>query len=134
MLSSAATAALRDIAHHIALAVRFAAGLDYEKFCDDLRTVLRRYALSRDHLRGFAPASRRAQGAIPDHRVEGNGRGEQRLPSRLRRRRSVLCMDDITEPFAAVARPDPTRTCRRRPTARRQAMSAFRFDPAELPP
>ena len=58
-------------------------------------------------LRGFAPASRRAQGATPDHRVEGNGRGEQRLPSRLRRRRSVLCMDDITEPFAAVARRDP---------------------------
>jgi len=25
-------------------------------------------------LRGFAPASRRAQGATPDHRVEGNGR------------------------------------------------------------
>jgi hypothetical protein len=46
----------------------------------------------------------------------------------------VLCMDDITERFAAVARRDPTRTCRRRPTARRQAMSAFRFDPAELPP
>ena len=25
-------------------------------------------------LRGFAPVSRRAQGATPDHRVEGNGR------------------------------------------------------------
>jgi uncharacterized protein with HEPN domain len=65
MRSDVALTALRDIAYHIDLAVRFAAGLDYEKFCDDLRTVLRRYALFRDHLRGFAPASRRAQGAIP---------------------------------------------------------------------
>jgi hypothetical protein len=32
MLSSAATAALRDIAHHIDLAVQFATGLDYEAF------------------------------------------------------------------------------------------------------
>jgi hypothetical protein len=39
MLSSAATAALRDIAHHIDLAVRFSAGFDYEAFVADPRTV-----------------------------------------------------------------------------------------------
>ena len=35
MLCSAATAALRDIACHINLAVHFAAGFDYDPFRDD---------------------------------------------------------------------------------------------------
>src|SRR5207249_3970466 len=39
MLSSAATAALRDIAHHIDLAVQFATGFDDEAFVADPRTV-----------------------------------------------------------------------------------------------
>jgi hypothetical protein len=42
MLSSAATAALRDIAHHIGLAAQFTAGFDYEAFVADprCRTVI----------------------------------------------------------------------------------------------
>jgi uncharacterized protein with HEPN domain len=44
MLSSAATAALLDIAHHIDLAAGFAAGFDYETFRADPRTV---YAVTR---------------------------------------------------------------------------------------
>jgi uncharacterized protein with HEPN domain len=44
MLSSAATAALRDVAHHIDLAVQFTAALDYETFLADARTV---YAVTR---------------------------------------------------------------------------------------
>ena len=44
MLSSAATAALRDIAHHIGLAAQFTAGFDYEAFVGDPRTV---YAVTR---------------------------------------------------------------------------------------
>ena len=44
MLSSAATAALRDIAHHIGLAAEFTAGFDYEAFVVDPRTV---YAVTR---------------------------------------------------------------------------------------
>jgi len=39
MRSDAGFSALRDIAHHIELAVHFAAGLDYETFRDDLCTV-----------------------------------------------------------------------------------------------
>jgi uncharacterized protein with HEPN domain len=44
MLSSAAIAALRDIAHHIDLATHFAAGFDYDTFRADPRTV---YAVTR---------------------------------------------------------------------------------------
>ena len=36
---SATAAALRDMEHHIALATKFAAGLDYEAFRNDVRTV-----------------------------------------------------------------------------------------------
>lgn len=39
MLSDAAIAALRDMAHHISLATHFIAGLDYDAFRDDTRTV-----------------------------------------------------------------------------------------------
>jgi uncharacterized protein with HEPN domain len=39
MPSDAVTAALRDMEHHIDLATRFIAGLDYEAFRDDTRTV-----------------------------------------------------------------------------------------------
>src|ERR1035437_7551574 len=39
MLSDAATAALRDMENHIDLANQFVAGLDYEAFRDDTRTV-----------------------------------------------------------------------------------------------
>jgi uncharacterized protein with HEPN domain len=58
MLSSAATAALRDIAHHIDLAVRFSAGFDHEAFVADPRTV---YAVTRC-LEIISEASRR----LPD--------------------------------------------------------------------
>src|SRR5690242_8732624 len=58
MLSSAATAALRDIAHHIGLAAQFTAGFDYEAFVADPRTV---YAVTRC-LEIISEASRR----LPD--------------------------------------------------------------------
>jgi uncharacterized protein with HEPN domain len=58
MLSSAATAALRCIAHHIELAVQFATGFDYEAFVADPRTV---YAVTRC-LEIISEASRR----LPD--------------------------------------------------------------------
>jgi uncharacterized protein with HEPN domain len=44
MPSKSPTAALRDILSHIDLAVRFAAGLDYERFRSDDKTV---YAVTR---------------------------------------------------------------------------------------
>jgi len=58
MRSDAGFSALRDIAHHIELAVHFAAGLDYETFRDDLCTV---YAVTRC-LEIISEASRR----LPD--------------------------------------------------------------------
>jgi uncharacterized protein with HEPN domain len=58
MLSSAATAALRDIAHHIDLAIQFTEGFDYEAFVADPRTV---YAVTRC-LEIISEASRR----LPD--------------------------------------------------------------------
>jgi uncharacterized protein with HEPN domain len=58
MLSSAATTALRDIAHHIDLAASFAAGFDYDRFRADPRTV---YAVTRC-LEIISEASRR----LPD--------------------------------------------------------------------
>jgi uncharacterized protein with HEPN domain len=58
MLSSAATAALRDIAHHIDLAIHFTVGFDYEAFVADPRTV---YAVTRC-LEIISEASRR----LPD--------------------------------------------------------------------
>jgi uncharacterized protein with HEPN domain len=58
MPSDAASAALRDIAHHIGLAVQFTAGFDYERFVADPRTV---YAVTRC-LEIISEASRR----LPD--------------------------------------------------------------------
>src|SRR5262245_47576442 len=58
MLSSAAAAALRDIAHHIDLAAGFVAGIDFEGFIADQRTV---YAVTRC-LEIVSEASRR----LPD--------------------------------------------------------------------
>ena len=58
MRSDAAIAALRDIAHHIDLALSFAAGFDYEAFVADPRTV---YAVTRC-LEIISEASRR----LPD--------------------------------------------------------------------
>ena len=58
MRSDVAARALRDIAHHIELAASFAAGLDFERFRDDLRTV---YAITRC-LEIISEASRR----LPD--------------------------------------------------------------------
>jgi uncharacterized protein with HEPN domain len=58
MLSKAATAALRDMEHHIDLATEFVAGVDYEAFRDDTRTV---YAVTRC-LEIISEASRR----LPD--------------------------------------------------------------------
>jgi uncharacterized protein with HEPN domain len=58
MRSDPALTALRDIAYHIDLALHFAAGSDYERFRDDLRTV---YAVTRC-LEIISEASRR----LPD--------------------------------------------------------------------
>jgi len=58
MHSDAARAALRDIAHQIDLATDFSAGLDYEAFVADTRTV---YAVTRC-LEIISEASRR----LPD--------------------------------------------------------------------
>jgi uncharacterized protein with HEPN domain len=58
MLSNAATAALRDITHHIDLATHFTDGFDYEAFVADPRTV---YAVTRC-LEIISEASRR----VPD--------------------------------------------------------------------
>ncbi|MFO1112342.1 MAG: HepT-like ribonuclease domain-containing protein [Rhodospirillales bacterium] len=58
MLSNAAIAALRDIAHHIDLAAQFAAGFDDDTFRADPRTV---YAVTRC-LEIISEASRR----LPD--------------------------------------------------------------------
>ena len=58
MHSDTATAALRDIAHHIELAGQFTAGFDYDTFRDDPRTV---YAVTRC-LEMISEASRR----LPD--------------------------------------------------------------------
>ena len=44
MPSNIVTASLRDMEHHINLATNFIAGLDYEAFWDDTRTV---YAVTR---------------------------------------------------------------------------------------
>jgi uncharacterized protein with HEPN domain len=55
MLSSAAIAALRDIAHHIDLAAHFAASFDYDTFRADPRAV---YAVTR-RLEIISEASRR---------------------------------------------------------------------------
>lgn len=58
MRSDAALTALRDIAHHIDLAIHFTAGFDYEAFVADPRTV---YAVTRC-LEIISEASRR----LPD--------------------------------------------------------------------
>jgi uncharacterized protein with HEPN domain len=55
MRSDATSAALRDIARHIELAIRFTAGFDYERFVADERTV---YAVTRC-LEIISEASRR---------------------------------------------------------------------------
>lgn len=60
MPSDAATAAMRDIAHHIDLAVHFAAGFDYEAFVADPRAV---YAVTRC-LEIISEASRRLPDAL----------------------------------------------------------------------
>jgi uncharacterized protein with HEPN domain len=58
MRSDSAIAALRDVAHHIDLALSFTAGFDYEAFVADARTV---YAVTRC-LEIISEASRR----LPD--------------------------------------------------------------------
>jgi uncharacterized protein with HEPN domain len=58
MLSDSASAALRDIEHHIALAIHFTTGFDYQTFVADVRTV---YATTRC-LEIISEASRR----LPD--------------------------------------------------------------------
>ena len=60
MHSDTAVAALRDIAHHIDLALRFTAGFDYEAFMADPRTI---YAVTRC-LEIISEASRRLPGDL----------------------------------------------------------------------
>jgi uncharacterized protein with HEPN domain len=59
MPSDSATAALRDMQHHIDLASEFVAGLDYETFRDDTRTL---FAVTRC-LEIISEASRRISAA-----------------------------------------------------------------------
>jgi uncharacterized protein with HEPN domain len=54
-MPSDAEAALRDIAHHIELAIQLVAGFDYDTFRDDMRTL---YAVTRC-LEIISEASRR---------------------------------------------------------------------------
>jgi len=65
MPSEAATAALRDIKHHIDLAIQFCAALKYDGFRDDTRTV---YAVIRC-LEIISEASRR----LPEEMKELSG-------------------------------------------------------------
>jgi len=60
MPSKSPDTALRDILHHIDLAAHFAAGLDYERFRHDVRTV---YAVTRC-LEIISEASRRLPAAM----------------------------------------------------------------------
>jgi len=83
MRSDTAIAALRDIAHHIDLALGFTAGFDYEAFVADPRTV---YAVTRC-LEIISEASRRLPDDLkarhPSNRVAGHGRRRQHLSPRL---------------------------------------------------
>jgi len=72
MLSSGASAALRDIAYHIELAIHFSAGFDVATFREDLRTV---YAVTRC-LEIISEASRR-------------------LPSELKARHLLIAWQDM---------------------------------------
>lgn len=62
MPSDSATAALRDIEHHIDLAFQFVEGLDYPRFHDDARTL---YAVTRC-LEIISEASRRVPAEIKE--------------------------------------------------------------------
>jgi hypothetical protein len=79
MLSRAAAAALRDIAHHIDLAARFAAGFDRQSFEADPTHGLRRHPLPGDHFRSVPPPAGRPQGAAPFDCMEGYGWSGQHL-------------------------------------------------------
>jgi uncharacterized protein with HEPN domain len=73
---------LRDILHHIDLAVQFVAEIDYPSFHDDVRTV---YAVTRC-LEIISEASRRLPDVLKERHpsiVEENGRSRQHLPARL---------------------------------------------------
>jgi hypothetical protein len=77
MLSSAATAALRGIAHHIDLAIRFTASFDYQSFEADSRTV---YAVTRClEIISVTSAAGRPQGEAPLDCMEGYGWSGQHL-------------------------------------------------------
>jgi uncharacterized protein with HEPN domain len=79
MPSESAKAALRDIAHHIDLAVEFAAACrDADTFAADLRAV---YAVTRC-LEIISEASR-TESATPIRPMERHRRRGQRLPARL---------------------------------------------------
>jgi uncharacterized protein with HEPN domain len=77
MPSDAATA-LRNMERHIALATQFIAGLDYESFQHDARTV---YAVTRC-LEIISEASRLPDEMkpIPIYCMEEHGRRRKRLP------------------------------------------------------
>ena len=77
MLSDRASAALRDILHHINLAMHFTGGIDLAVFKDDLRTF---YAVTRC-LEIISEASRRLPSELNPLATDG-GRGEH-LPARL---------------------------------------------------
>ena len=81
--SDTASAALRDIAHHIDLAVHFTTGFDYEAFVADPRAV---YAVTRC-LEIISEASRRLPDDLkarhPSIAVEGHGRSGHHLSPRL---------------------------------------------------
>lgn len=102
MRSDPVIRALRDMVYQIDLAESFAAGVDFGAFCNDLR-MLYAVTLPRNHLRSLTPIARRAQGTPSGDRVDRDGRGRQRLPSRLRGRGRVLRLGDPARPLAAAA-------------------------------
>jgi hypothetical protein len=104
MRSDAAIAALRDMDRHIGLAVHFVEDMDFEGFRDDTRTV---YAVTRC-LEIISEASRRLPNELkmryPSNRMEGHGRRQERLPSRLRGCRGHAGLGHCSIGLAPIAR------------------------------
>jgi len=79
MPSKPVDTALRDILHHIELAINFSAGFDRASFKDDIKSV---YAVTRC-LEIFTPLAGGCESAASSHRLEANGRRGKHLSARL---------------------------------------------------
>jgi hypothetical protein len=75
--------ALRDVLHHIDLAIEFAGGLDREAFAADLRAGLCCHAVSGNYFRSVSPPARGTKGEASSHRMEADGGGGQCLSPQL---------------------------------------------------